>query len=199
MTTTDTFDKSKPLVMARFGTLRGHALNAGAPLTIVDDPEGPGEVTEDEAELLWGGNRITYADEARPTPVESPEDAAERLTVMEPLEPGLFLIRAPWLGEGERVQGREAADKRRAEVVQAGIDLHRKTADVAGSGAAAAALGNVDGFAMTEAGSNGYYDITGPGIEPERVRGKANAEQRLAELRGVAGGPTEEFVDGQGA
>lgn len=198
MTTTDTFDKAKPLVMSRFGTLRGHALNAGAPITIVDDPSGRGEVTEAEAELLWNGGRLVYAGEARPTPVESPEDAAERLTVMEPLEPGLFLIRAPWLGEGERVQGREAADKRRAEVVQAGIDLHRETAEAAGTGAAAAALGNTDGFFMSEVGSNGYYDVGGPGIKTERVRGKANAEQRLAELRGEAGGPTTQ-VDGAGA
>jgi hypothetical protein len=199
MTTTDTFDKAKPLVMARFGTLRGHALNAGAPVTIAAKPEGRGEVTEAEAELLWNGGRLVYAAEARPTPVESAEDAADRLTVMEPLEPGLFLIRAPWLGEGERVQGREAADKRRAEIVQAGIDLHRNTTEVAGSGAAAAALGNTDGFVMTEAGSNGYYEITGPGIEPERVRGRANAEQRLAELRGEAAGPTEQIEEEQGA
>lgn len=114
------FDASKPIVMARFNTVGGHALATGEPLKIVDDPKERGEVSLETATRLWAGGTFVYAGEARPTPVESPQDAARRLVEMDELGGGWFLIRAPWLGEGEKVQGREDAEKRRGEIIAAG-------------------------------------------------------------------------------
>ena len=193
-----TFDRTRPLAMGKFATIHGHDLNVGAPVKIVDgEPENPGDLTLDEATHLWAGGRIVYSEMARPTAVETPEQAAERLTDMEPLGDGKFLIRAPWLTESLTITGEEAAQTRRGEVVEEGVALYRNTAEVAGEDAAAGAIGG-DGWSMTEAGSNGYYEITGPGLDqPEKVRGKANAEQRLAELRGEAGGVTTQVGDDQ--
>jgi hypothetical protein len=180
------FDPTRPLAIARHGTLNGHVLHAAAPVKVVDEPAAPGDLLHDDAARLWAAGRIVYAEDARPTPVEKPEQAARRLTVVEPLGDDKHLIRAPWLREGEIVTGTEATALRRDAVIAQGIELFGTTAEISGETAAANALGG-DGFVITEAGSNGYYDITGPGLtEPERVRGRANAEARLAELRGAA-------------
>jgi hypothetical protein len=119
---TDTFDPTKPLVMAKFGTLNSHDLHGGAPVTIVEEEsDEPGEITEEVAERLWNAGRLTYRENARPTPVETVAEAAERLTEVEPLKGSWFMIRAPWI-RPIKVQGREAADAARAEVVRHGID-----------------------------------------------------------------------------
>lgn len=114
------FDPSKSLVMGRFNTVGGHALAAGSALTIVEEPKERGEVTLETATRLWASGTFVYADKAHPTPVESPQDAARRLVAMEETGNGWYLIRAPWLGEGEKVQGREAAEARKAELIEAG-------------------------------------------------------------------------------
>lgn len=193
-----TFDRTRPLAMGKFATIHGHDLNVGAPVKIVEgEPEKAGDLTLDEATHLWAAGRVVYSEMARPTAVETPEQAAARLTDMEPLGDDKFLIRAPWLTESLTITGAEAAHSRRDDVIAEGVSLYRNTAAVAGDEAAAGAIGG-DGWSMTEAGSNGYYEITGPGLDqPEKVRGKANAEQRLAELRGEAGGVTTQVEDSQ--
>lgn len=50
-------------------------------------------------------------------------------------------------------------------------------------------------FTLTHT-SFGNYEITGPGLdEPERVKGKANAEARLAELEAAAKADSEAPAD----
>ena len=124
------FDASKPLVMARFGTLNGHDLTLGSPITVTEeDSEAAGNASPDLARTLWASGTFDYAENARPTPVESPEDAAERATEVDDLDNGWFLLRAPWLGEGERVHGKDALAKRRAEVVAAGVKVYEEIAE----------------------------------------------------------------------
>jgi len=190
------FDPTKPLVMARFNTVGGFALAAGDPITIVEEPKNRGEVTAETAERLFGSTFV-YADQARPTPVESPQDAARRLIEVDDLGGGWFLIRAPWLGEGEKHQGREATDARVAELIEAGQPADFDPATVAAAnttgGDSTGGQGSADDtstqtFTLEETGSNGFYTISGPGLdEPIKVRGRANAEAKLAELQGAQG------------
>ncbi|MFL6864116.1 MAG: hypothetical protein ACJ8DZ_14065 [Allosphingosinicella sp.] len=116
--------------MGRFNTVAGHAMAAGDPIAIVGEPKERGEVTEDQARRLWSGGTFVYAHEARPTPVESPEEAARRLTTMEDLGGGWYLINSPRLPEGEKVQGEDAATARRDALIAEGIpDGQTGTAD----------------------------------------------------------------------
>lgn len=190
-----TFDPAKPLVMGRFNTVGGFALASGDPITIVPEGQEPkerGEVTLDTAARLFGSGTFVYAEDARPTPVETPQQAAERLVEVDELDGGWYLIRAPWLGEGEKVQGREAADARRAELVAAGQPT-TDSSDTGGTTGDQGGDGKPPAFAMTE-GENGWHEITGPGLEePLKIRGKEAAEAKLAELNGgAAGGSTGE-------
>lgn len=73
------FNPAAQHVMARRATVLGHQLSANAPLTITGDPKAPGEVTEPLARFLHGRGLAVPADQARPTPVETPEQEAERL------------------------------------------------------------------------------------------------------------------------
>jgi hypothetical protein len=178
------FDPTQPIVMARNNTVGGHALRAGEALTIVDadEPEGRGEVTLDQATTLWARGTFVYLTDVRPTPVESPQDAARRLIEVDELGGGWYLIRAPWLPEGEKVQGAEATETRKAELIAAGqpTDVVAQ-AVVVDQPAPPSNSGPL--YTMTEAGSNGYYQISGPGLaEPEKVRGEDKAAARLAEL-----------------
>lgn len=146
------FDESKPLVMGRFNTVNGHALAPGEPITISEDPKERGEVTRDTAVRLWSGGTFIYAADARPTPVESPQDAARRLLVMHDLDGGWYLISGPWLGEGEKVQGKDAADKRFAELIEAGQPADFDPAAIA---AANATAGGTGGDGTDSAGGDG--------------------------------------------
>lgn len=183
-----TFDPTKPLVMKSFNTVGGFALAAGESVSIVEEPKERGEITLATATRLFG-RTFVYADEARPTPVETPQEAAKRLVEVDELDGGWYLIRAPWLGEGEKVQGRDAADKRVAELIEAGQPIGTvQTGTGAETGGTGDAGGKPAAFEMTE-GENGWYDITGPGLDvPLKVRGKEAAEAKLAELQG--GGQT---------
>lgn len=73
------FDPARKLVMAKFKTVGGHNLNRGAPLIIAAEPAAAGEVDEAMARRLFAGGQAIYADEFRPTPVESKEAEAARL------------------------------------------------------------------------------------------------------------------------
>lgn len=79
---------------------------------------------------------------------------------------GWFEITAPWLDEAEKVQGREAAEKRQREIHDAG---------------------EPDTYALvtlTE-GENGWWDVKPAWLaEPEKVQGEEQARERAAELRG---------------
>lgn len=136
------FDAALPAVAAMFFVAHDQEFTVGTPITIVpDDHEkfGPGELTLDETLHLWTGGRVDYADNARPTPVETPEQEAARLT-----------------HESALLDASEAA-----RVIPSP-------------------------FEAREAGSNGVYEITGPGIEPYKIRGKANAEAEVERLNGKA-------------
>lgn len=73
------FDPKRRLVMASFKTVLGHSLPAGTPLVISDEPTARGEVDEAMARRLHTSGVAGYADEARPTPVETPEQERARL------------------------------------------------------------------------------------------------------------------------
>jgi hypothetical protein len=187
-----TFDPTKPIVMARFQTVGGHAMGAGDPLKIVDEPKDAGEVDLDTATRLWSTGTFVYADQARPTPVESPQDAARRQVEMEPLDNGYYLIRAPWLAEAEKVHGLAAAEARRDELIAAGEPLPEgaPAAPVAIATSGETETETAAQFQLVEAGSNGWFEITGPGLdEPVKVRGKEAAEAKLAELQGAPAQP----------
>lgn len=201
-----TFDPARPIAMGIFRTVGGHALGPGDPLKIAEDPKERGEVDLDTATRLWASGTFVYAEEARPTPVESPQDAARRLVAMEELPNSYFLIRAPWLAEGEKIHGREAAEARRDELIEAGqptafTGVVVTDSPMAGTGEGVQLPGAVDAggeplppiqpFQLAEAGSNGWFEITGPGLdEPLKVRGEAAAQAKLAELQGGPPAPT---------
>jgi hypothetical protein len=146
------FDPAKPLAMGRFNTVGGHALAIGDPITIVpegQEPEAPGEVTVEAATRLWAGGTFVYAEHAHPTPVESLQDAAARLLAVDDLGGGRYLIRLPWLPNGsETVEGKEALDARKAELIEAGqpTDFDPNTA----ASMAAANAGSTDTGAVDE-------------------------------------------------
>lgn len=81
------FDPTRKLTMARFKTVHGHNLNAGAVLTIVADPAKAGELTEAMARRLHKSGIAVYAEDFRPTPVESIEQEAARLVGGETASP----------------------------------------------------------------------------------------------------------------
>lgn len=72
------FDPARKLVMAKFKTVLGHSLPAGTPLAIAAEPAARGEVDEAMARRLHAGGIAIYADDFRPTPVESAEQARTR-------------------------------------------------------------------------------------------------------------------------
>ena len=76
-----TFDPSRRLVMATFKTVLGHNLPAGTALAIVEEPSARGEVDEAMARRLFNGRNAVYAEDARPTPVETPEQEKARLAI----------------------------------------------------------------------------------------------------------------------
>jgi hypothetical protein len=191
-------DPNADYVVVTGGLYAGHTLVASAPVAIVEEPRKPGDLTTEQAQQLYDAGKLQLASEVRPTPVERPEDAVVRLSVLEPMEGGKFLLRAPWLPEGsETVTGDEDKAKARlAAIRDEGLATYeavrssaaRKNPESADA-IAATTLAGGDGFQIVESGSIGYYTIIGPDREPERVRGKKAAETRLAEVRAeVAGG-----------
>lgn len=72
------FDPALPLIMATFKTVDGFPVTAGTPLVIVETPAKSGEVTEMMAKRLWAKGTAVYADDFRPTPVETDDQARAR-------------------------------------------------------------------------------------------------------------------------
>jgi hypothetical protein len=81
------FDAATPLVMAKFKTVHGFNLQRGARLHIVKEPSVSGEVTEAMARRLFKSKIAVPADAFRPTPVETKEQEAARLTAGAALTP----------------------------------------------------------------------------------------------------------------
>lgn len=74
-----TFDPKRRLVMATFKTVLGHSLPAGTTLTVVEEPTQRGEVDEALAARLYNSKNAVYFEDARPTPVETPDQERARL------------------------------------------------------------------------------------------------------------------------
>lgn len=74
-----TFDPKRRIVMATFKTVLGHNLPAGTPLVIAEEPAQRGEVDLQLATRLFNSKNAVYAEDARPTPVETPEQERARL------------------------------------------------------------------------------------------------------------------------
>lgn len=75
------FDPTRPLIMAKFKTVDGFGVTPGTPLVIVADPRATGEVTEAMAKRLHAKGTAVYADDFRPTPVETEDQARAREAV----------------------------------------------------------------------------------------------------------------------
>lgn len=155
------FDKTRPLVMARFNSLYEHEMEAGDRLTIVEERgDAKGEVTLDIAIRLWLSGQANYESDWSPTPIETPEQEAERVVEIEPLPGGFYLIRAPWQ-EAEKIRGKANAEARRAEIVE---------------------RGDTKGVTYVS-GDDGWYEVSAPWLdEPEKVEGEEAAVKRADEL-----------------
>lgn len=77
------FDPARKLIMAKFKTVHGHGLGVGTPLAVVASPTLRAEVDEAMARRLWKSGAAVYAEDFRPTPVETKEQEAARLTAVE--------------------------------------------------------------------------------------------------------------------
>lgn len=75
------FDPTRRLTMAKFKTVDGFPLTAGTPLVIVEEPRANGEVTELMARRLHAKGNAVYAEDFRPTPVETDDQARSREAV----------------------------------------------------------------------------------------------------------------------
>lgn len=176
----DKFDPTRQLAMTRGATLNGHPLGRLAPVRVVDEPtDRPGEITEEVGRRLWAAGALDYADEMVATPVEDPRTGVAALVEIDELGGGWFQIRAPWRTEAVKVQGREAADDERRALIDEGlgqIDIRRPPADTR--------------FTIEEAGSNGWFKVSGPGLdEPLTIRGEQAAMAKRDELERTAGAP----------
>lgn len=76
------FDKNRPIAMTTFKTVLGHGLDVGTALAVVDEPTAAGEVDAPLAARLFASGIASYADEVRPTPVETPEQEKARLAAL---------------------------------------------------------------------------------------------------------------------
>jgi len=157
------FDPTRKLVAARFFPAHEIEFQPGDPVktTELGKDREDGTLEQDTALRLWLVGYIVYADDYRPTPFETPQSEAERLVQMEDVGGGWYLITTPWGPEGEKVQGKEAAEARRAEIV---------------------AKGDTKGVTVTE-GENGWYEVNAPWLEePRKVHGREAADVEEAML-----------------
>jgi hypothetical protein len=156
------FDFDRPLVSRKFLTIQGADAEAGTILTGPDAKLDP-PLERGLAMRIWLSGQAVYATEFRPTPQETPQEEAERVVTMEATGGGWYLILAPWLGEGEKIRGKEAAEARYAEIV---------------------ATGDTKGVTIEGPDGGGWYTITAPWLdEPTRIQGNDAAMVELAELR----------------
>lgn len=167
------FDPSQPLVATRFFPAHDMEFGPGDPvkLTKLGEEREDGTLETDTALRLWLVGYIDYESNYRPTLAETPQAEAERVVQMEELGGGWYLITTPWGPEGERVQGKEAAEERRAAIV---------------------AKGDTKGVTLTE-GENGWYEVSAPWLdEARKVHGREAAEVEEAML--IQDGPPAGWV-----
>lgn len=168
------FDRDRDLVMNRGALLNGHELIRMAPVVVVDEPtDARGEITEEVAARLWAAGSLDYADELLATPIEDKRTGVAALVTVEDLGSGYHLLRAPWRDEAKKVRGRAKAEQARDDLIEEGmgrVDLRQSLAPSV--------------FQLSEEGSNGWYKITGPGIdgEPLTIRGEQAAMAKRDEL-----------------
>lgn len=153
------FDPKRPLVVARDFTFMGTAYKAGDPFA----PEGAADrlrARQYEARVVNHG-----PDEA------AVQADADPVRMTESDKRHTYLITAPWLDEPISVRGKANAEKRLAEVQADGPPV-----------------GYVDGGSevTVEEGGGGWFTITAPGQEPEKVQGREAAEARFLELHEAA-------------
>lgn len=166
--TPSNFKPDEPLVSRRYQTIQSIEFVPGDP--IHPPMEGRPELPQGIRMRLWMTARAVYAKDHTPTPVMDPAEEARLAVKVEPLAGGWYLITAPWLGEGEKVQGKDAAEARAEEIRDYG-----------------------DPKGVTVTGKDGgWFEITAAWLaEPEKVQGHDAAEARAAEIR--AEGPPEGF------
>lgn len=100
------FDPTRPLTMAKFKTVDGFGVPVGTPLVIVDEPRALGEVTEASARRLHAKGNAVYADDFRPTPVETEEQAKAREASIALADAGLPVIE----GDGSDLTEQESLE-----------------------------------------------------------------------------------------
>ncbi len=167
------FNPAEELVAARF--FPAHDIEYGpgdtVKLTELGKDREDGTLDQDTALRLWLVGYLVYAKDYRPTPMETPQQEAERVVSMEDVGNGWYLLTTPWGGEGEKVHGKEAAEERRAELI---------------------AKGDTKGVTIT-GGDGGWYEVNAPWLEePVKVQGKDAAAVEEAML--IQDGPPAGWV-----
>lgn len=160
------FDPNLTLIMARQAPLYEHEMMPGDILNIVEERgDSPGDVTLDMAIRLWVSGWANYA-AGQGGGAEPPQPISP--VQIEGGAAGWYMITAPWLPEGERVRGKEAAERRRDEIE---------------------AKGDTKGVTVS-GGDGGWYQVTAPWLEePERIQGQDAANERADAL--IAEGPPD--------
>lgn len=164
------FDPSQELVASRFFPAHEIEFQPGDPVKITElgQDREEGTLEHETALRLWLVGYLVYAKDYRPTPAETPQEEAARVVTMEDVGGGWYLLTTPWGGEGEKVQGKEAAEARRAELI---------------------AKGDTKGVTIT-GGDGGWYEVNAPWLEePRKVQGKDAAAVEEAML--IEDGPPE--------
>lgn len=150
------FDNSKTLIATRNMTVEGHEVHAGKPL--------PGDLSKGLRMRLWVTRRVVYEADYRPTPTAEPESEV-RVTEA---GGGWYQVEAPWLAEPEKVQGKDKAEARAAELREAG--------DPKG--------------VHVEGGDGGWFEVRADWLaDPAKIQGREAADEHAAQLR--AEGPPE--------
>lgn len=156
------FDPKRPLVAARDFTFMGKSYAPGDAF----GPFDPGVVSDRLRARQYEARAVNFGEgeagpEADPVQMTGPSG-------------GRYTITAPWLAEPEVVRGKVNAEKRLAEIKEAG-----------------APLGFIEGgSAVTvEGGEGGWYEVNAPWLdEPLKVQGREAAEAEQQKLH-AAGEP----------
>jgi hypothetical protein len=152
------FDPNASHTAARSFTYNGVEYGAG-------DPFPSGDFAAHRMRTLYDSRALNQGDAGSTDPVQ-----------LRQTRPGYFEITAPWLDEPEKVRGKANADKRLAELRDAGEPLDHH------------------GVAVEGDGEGGWYEVTAEWLdEPVKVQGLDEAKAEAARLRS-AGPPPEHYA-----